>query len=171
MKRLKLALICAAIGLSGCLATPGPTQSEVSAFWSDHRAALDRARVGNGKRSDVFRSSYARMAAMTDAYDKHVTLWYLNEMIGLSTKYEAGQITLEQAQDAARTIEVEAQQRTAEAKTQAQSLAAQQQAANASRAAASAQILQQWQANQPRPQLPINCTTQRLGTVINTQCN
>lgn len=171
MKRLKLALICAAIGLSGCLATTGPSPSEVSAFWEDHKARLEQARKGEIKRSDVFRQSYAKMASMPDSYDKNAFLWFFNEVVGISVRLEAGEITMPQAQDLVRSAETESRRQAAQAKAQAESIAAQQQAANAARSAASAQILQQWQANQPQRIAPINCTTQRLGTVINTQCN
>lgn len=169
--KTKLAALFAAVLLSGCLATPGPSPSEVSAFWADHNARLEKTRNGEAKRSDVFRQSYAKMAAMPATYDQHVFLWMFNEYIGISTKMESGEITKEQAEDLARAVQTEARSRTADAKARNDALIAQQQAASAARAAATSQILQQWQANQPRPQMPINCTTQRLGTVINTQCN
>lgn len=168
--KIKLLLLCAVIGLSGCLATTGPSPSEVSAFWADHNARLAQAQKGEIKRSDVFRQSYAKMASMPDSYDKNAFLWFFNEVVGISVRLEAGEITMPQAQDLVRSAEIESRRQAAQAKSQAEALAAQQQAATAARSAATAQILQQWQASQPRPPIPINCTTQRLGTLINTEC-
>lgn len=164
-------LVLVLVSLTGCLATTaGPTQAQVSSFWQDHRARLDLAKTGAVKRSDVFRESYAKMAAMPPGYDHHVFLWFFNEMIAIAVKHESGQISFEQALDLARSVEVETRQRSADAKVQYETLQAQKKSSDAARAAASAQIYQQWQATQPKPPAFVNCTTQRLGTMLSTQC-
>lgn len=117
------------------------------------------------ERGEQYRSANAPMYYRI-AFDSQQS-----RFLDLIAKLSAQQITYGDFISLREVLATEARTAINAGAQQAQSIAAQQQAANAARSAASAQILQQWQASQPRPQMPINCTTQRLGTVINTQCN
>lgn len=181
--------------------TNDPSTMCYSGLASDQRFAVLAPRIGSVGRPDQasldMRSS---KAYPTDTEKTALKVWYVarqvcqewgeqyraanapmyyrnafdsqqSRFLDLIAKLSSEQITYGDFISLRETLGTEARTAINAGSQQARSIAAQEQAASAARSAAAAQILQQWQANQPRPPTSINCTTQRLGTTLNTQCN
>lgn len=170
MKALFLAL--AVLALVGCETMPQQQPDpRVSEFFEWRTAARKQAEAGQMKWSDYYTQSYDRIAELPNDPLAALDMQILSEMIPVARKFESGEITAEQFDDARRAARAKIRQATADL---------QRSDAEARRAAA-IQML----ANQPRIQpntvptyqMPVpqrrrhtNCTSYVSGGQLITNC-
>lgn len=173
MRAIILAIV---VVLAGCETMPqqqGPDPRFVEVMqW--RKEAMQQAREGKMKWSDFYIGAFERTSTLPNTPLGAVDLQLLSELIKISRKYEAGEITAEQFSDARRDAAVRFRAASAQ-------LEQQQEAENEARRRAAIQMLGSRPAYQPYqlqpyqmpnspPSPPTNCTSYVSGGQLITNC-
>lgn len=160
--RFLLPLVLAA-SLAAC-AAPNPAVAEWQSWALTTKAKVDR---GEMPFSAYYTEAYDRLARLPGSDPGRTTMMRLYaELIPVARSYEAGAISKERFDDARRaaTIALQQYRDVDTAERQRAAAAAIQEAAESIRAnAATYQVIQ--------PPRSINCTSNRVGTSVFTNCN